>query len=139
MTDSIRKNNRRMLHDLLDIAINTNGFEARKREETGNLPTVFFCICGHTADLTFSINKDGWFAGGDDDYRTNIYFDEEISKEKVEEVRAECMSALTDKDKNAVLRRDIERKVAQLEELKASIHEMRKDLKKRESHHETDA
>lgn len=138
MTDSVRENNRRMLHELLDIAINTNGFEARKREETGNLPTVFFFICGHTADVTFSINKDGWVAGEEADYRTNIYFDEEISKEKVEEVRAECMSALADKDENAVLRRDIERKEAQLEELRASIHEMRKDLEKRESHHEAD-
>jgi len=139
MTDSIRKNNRRMLHELLDIAINTNGFEARKREETGNLPTVFFVICGHTASATFSIHKDGWIAGDEADYRTNIYFDEEISKDKVEEVRSECMSALSDKDKNAVLRRDIERKEAQLEELRASIHEMRMDLERRENRHEADA
>lgn len=138
MNEKLKEHNRRMLHELLDMAINTNGFEARKREETGNLPTVFFVICGHTASVTFSIHKDGWIAGDEADYRTNIYFDEEISKDKVEEVRSECMSALSDKDKNAVLRRDIERKEAQLEELRASIHEMRKDLEKRESRHEAD-
>lgn len=139
MTDSIREHNRRMLHELLDIAINTNGYEKRKREESGNLPTVFLFFSGHTADVSFSINKDGWVAGDEADYRTNIYFDEEISKEKVEEVRAECMNALADKDENAVLRRDIERKEAQLEALRANIHEMRKDLERRESHHEADA
>lgn len=127
-----------MLHELLDMAINTNGFEARKREETGNLPTVFFVICGHTASATFSIHKDGWIAGDEADYRTNIYFDEEISKDKVEEVRSECMSALSDKDKNAVLRRDIERKEAQLKALRADINEMRKYLERRENHHEAD-
>lgn len=132
MTDSVKENNRKMLHELLDLAIDTNGLERRKKGETGALPTVFFTFFGHTADAAFNICTDGWSAGQDDDVRADISFDQEIPQSTVDSIREECRKALEEKDDVAALRRDIEREETKLKAQKELIAEMKKTLKKKE-------
>lgn len=54
------KNRRRKLTELLDLALQANGLESRTREETGNLPTVFFSFSGHVSWITVQVYPDGW-------------------------------------------------------------------------------
>lgn len=132
MTDSVKESNRKKLHELLDLAIDTNGLEARKKALTGTLPTVFLFFSGHTADMCFEIHTDGWASGSDYDYQKDFFFDREISESAIEDVKSQCMKALEHEDETAVLRRDIEREETKLKAQKELIAEMKKTLRKKE-------
>lgn len=51
------------VHQIFDLCLKINGFEKRKREETGKLPTVFFDFSGHTAEIEVEIFLEGWNGG----------------------------------------------------------------------------
>ena len=61
------KRKRKMVHQLLDLALDINGLERRKQEITGNLPTVFFNFSGHICVVDIGICADGWYPGADKD------------------------------------------------------------------------
>ena len=51
---------REKLHELLDLALDVNGFEDRRTEVTGCMPTVFFSFSGHVNQLEIEISPEGW-------------------------------------------------------------------------------
>lgn len=138
MNDKIKENNRQKLHELLDIAIDTNGFGARKKETTGDKPTVFFFFSGHTADATFSLHIDGWVPGESADNEWWVWTDRKIEDKTVEEIREACLRALEDNDACEALRRDIERKEKSLQEQREHLKELKKELRKKEMENEAD-
>lgn len=120
---------REQLHKLLDIVIDGNGFEHRKREYTGTLPTLFFEFSGHVNDLSIRLCEDGWEPSAHyQEY--NFYLDYDITDEKVETFRAVVNNVLTDKNPSDVMRRDIEKKEKDLAKAKKEIAEMKKALRK---------
>lgn len=120
---------REQLHKLLDIVIDGNGFEHRKREYTGTLPTLFFDFSGHVNNLSIRLYEDGWETGAHhQDY--DFYLDYDITDEKVETFRAAVNNVLTDKNPSDVLRRDIDKKEKDLAEAKKEIANMKKALRK---------
>ena len=92
------KRNRELMHELLDIVLDTNGLYERKCRETGTLPTVFFDFSGHIAELTIDLHEDGWESR--DNHRTyfDIAVDKPISSSRVKEVRQACAEALKGKE-----------------------------------------
>lgn len=92
------KRNRELMHELLDIVLDTNGLNDRKYRETGTLPTVFFDFHGHISTLKIDLHEDGWTYG--DHHKTCFEFavDKPISPLKVNEVREACAGALKGKE-----------------------------------------
>lgn len=58
MTHDEEKLLREQMHKLLDIVLDTNGFEARKME--GRKPTAFFEYQGHVNRLGIELDPTGW-------------------------------------------------------------------------------
>lgn len=92
------KRNRELMHELLDIVLDTNGLNDRKCEETGTLPTVFFEFNGHISMLQIDLHEDGWTYR--DHHKTCFEFavDKPISSLKVKKVREACAEALKGKE-----------------------------------------
>ena len=57
------KRKRRLIHELLDLALDINGLEPRNQELTGNLPTVFFNFSGHVGWIGIDLHLHGWRPG----------------------------------------------------------------------------
>lgn len=51
---------REQLHKILDLILDINGMEARKRKLTGEKPTAFFNYSGHTNTINAVVYKTGW-------------------------------------------------------------------------------
>lgn len=51
MSEEEKVRNRELMHKILDIVLDTNGFESRAREETETFPTVFLQFSGHVSTL----------------------------------------------------------------------------------------
>lgn len=51
---------RESMHRLLDAVLDINGTERRRRDITGDLPTVFLYFSGHTASVDIDIHRHGW-------------------------------------------------------------------------------
>lgn len=88
--------NRRKVHEILDIVLDTNTLEGRSTERTGTLPTVCFRFSGIGARIVTEIYPDGWRGGQD---CKDFYFDTdtEISQERIDAMRRECEAALEGK------------------------------------------
>ena len=88
--------NRRKIHEILDIVLDTNTLEGRTSERTGTLPTVCFRFSGIGARIVTEIYPDGWHGGQD---CKGFYFDTdmEISQERIDAMRRECEAALEGK------------------------------------------
>lgn len=123
---------RQQMHRILDIVIDTNGFEQRKRDTTGTMPTVFFDYSGHTNALIVELHKDGWVPGVGYDRQWWLRLDEPISEQTLNDIQTALVNALAEKTKADVLRRDIERAERDLADRKKTIAEMKKELKKEE-------
>lgn len=75
MNKNQEKTNRAALHRLLDVVLDVNGFEKRQREKTGDKPTVFFELFGHTAECEVRVHKTGWAEDERSDMGSCFYFD----------------------------------------------------------------
>lgn len=67
----INESRRKEIHTLLDMVLDINGLSPRKRDETGDLPTVFFEFSGHTGRIYLSAHTHGWFADSYPDLSSN--------------------------------------------------------------------
>lgn len=88
--------NRRKIHEILDIVLDTNTLEGRTSDRTGTLPTVCFSFSGLVASVVAEIYPDGWSVGQDCkefDFDTDM----EISQERIDAMRRECEAALEGK------------------------------------------
>lgn len=88
--------NRRKIHEILDIVLDTNTLEGRTSDRTGTLPTVCFRFSGLGARVVTEIYPDGWSGGQD---CKDFYFDTDtkISQERIDAMRRECEAALKGK------------------------------------------
>lgn len=88
--------NRRKIHEILDVVLDTNTLESRTSERTGTLPTMCFRFSGIGARVVAEIYQDGWSGGQDG---KDFYFDTdtEISQERIDAMRRECEAALEGK------------------------------------------
>lgn len=77
---------REQLHEILDMVIDTNGFESRSQDETGDMPTVFMHFMGHVNGLQISINKDGWASYKDYSFNRMYYLEEPLSVGEMNEL-----------------------------------------------------
>lgn len=88
--------NRRKIHEIIDIALDTNTLERRTTDRTGTLPTVCFRFSGLSAKLVVELYPDGWYGGQDsEDFTFNT--DTEISQQAIDAMRRECEAALEGK------------------------------------------
>ena len=88
--------NRRKVHEILDIVLDTNMLERRTSERTGTLPTVCFRFSGLSARAVVELYPDGWYVGQEsEDFAFDT--DTEISQERIDAMRRECESALEGK------------------------------------------
>lgn len=88
---------RKRIHEIVDIVLDTNGFGRRKCETTGNLPTCFLWFCGHTATFEVQLHENGWEPGAP---WTEFVFDVDgiITRNKIEALRYACAAALEGKE-----------------------------------------
>lgn len=123
---------RQQLHELLDIAIDTNGLESRQRCKTGSLPTVFFSFSGHVNKFNMDIYEDGYPGIGERKTLIDIYLDKPIPADRIQSVKDICRKALSENKESEVLARDITAKLEHIAKEKESVKEMRKKQKKLE-------
>jgi hypothetical protein len=82
---------REQLHELLDLVLDINGMERRKRKLTGDKPTAFFNFSGHVAEVEVEVYNNGWDAEREYDYRKSVYIDRSNPEKiinKLREIRA---------------------------------------------------
>ena len=123
---------RNQLHEILDIVIQTNGFNQRRRTKTGTLPTVFFNYSGHVNSLSIDLHADGWATSQSPTKSWDLSFDEPIPDNVIATIRREMDAALSDKKESDVLRRDIDTYEKELIQKKKNLSAMKKELKKME-------
>ena len=66
---------RKKLHRILDQVLDINGLGKRQAKLTGNKPTAFYWINGHTGDLSVTVHSMGWYPGCNDSYSAYPYLD----------------------------------------------------------------
>ena len=88
--------NRRKIHEILDIVLDTNTLEGRSTERTGTLPTVCFSFSGLVASVVAEIYPDGW-SDGQECKEFDFDTDTKISQERIDAMRRECEAALEGK------------------------------------------
>lgn len=123
---------RNQLHEILDIVIQTNGFNQRRRTKTGTLPTVFLNYSGHVNRLSIDLHADGWVTSQGPTKTWDLSFDEPIPDNVIATIRREMDAALSDKKESDVLRRDIDTYEKELIQKKKDLSAMKKELKKME-------
>lgn len=77
------KRRRALVHQILDVVLDINGTERRKKECTGNLPTAFFEFSGHTSGVCVEIFRTGWDSGQNRDFYEYGYLGKAGSAEAV--------------------------------------------------------
>ena len=135
MTNEQKEQTRKQLHRLLDIVLDTNGFESRSRDETGNQPTMFFQYYGQVNQIEISICRNGYETGELSETLLARYLDkaDAISDESIAYVEEICKNALTYKTKAEILRADIINQAAKVERETARLDELREQLIELES------
>lgn len=132
MSEEEKARNRELMHEILDIVLDTNGFEDRSRGRTGTLPTVSTRFFGHVSALEISLYEDGWTPGAEwKDFKFET--DRPIDETAVENFRTACRMALTDKTETDVLERDIESQERTVMEEKQKLSKMKKNLRRMKS------
>ena len=122
---------RKQMHEILDIVLDGNGFEARSRDKTGTLPSLFMYFSGHVGTVEVDMNTDGYEPGQGTDVGFSFSYDEVNSPEKITRLREAVNKALTDKKESDVLIRDIVQAEEKLKEQHEAIKAMRKQLRKK--------
>lgn len=128
---------RKQLHELLDIVLDGNGIESRKRDNTGTLPTLFFEYSGHVNMIRIDLHSDGWQSGSTYDAQFEHYLTNPLKPEEIDGFRAKVQAALTEKKETDVLRRDIARQEEKVKGEKDRLAEMKKTLKRKEKKEKT--
>lgn len=128
---------RKQMHELLDIVLDGNGFESRKRDNTGTLPTLFFEYSGHVNMVRIDLHSDGWQCGSTYDAQFERYLTNPLKQEEIDGFRAKVQAALTEKKETEVLRRDIARQESKVKNEKERLAEMKKTLKRKEKKEKT--
>lgn len=59
----VEKRRRAELHRVLDLCLDINGMQSSCRERTGNHPTAFLTLWGHTGTCDVEIYHMGWESG----------------------------------------------------------------------------
>ena len=132
MSEEEKVRNRELMHEILDIVLDTNGFEDRSRGRTGTLPTVSTRFFGHVSALEISLYEDGWTPGAEwKDFKFET--ERPIDEAAVENFRTACRMALTDKTETDVLERDIESQERTVMEEKQKLSKMKKNLRRMKS------
>lgn len=92
----IEKKRREGIHKVLDLVLDVNGLESRRKELTGDKPTVFFSFSGHVASIMVSVYKDGWATGIEDDLNLVHYLGEDYgdSLKKISQKLTEVANGL---------------------------------------------
>lgn len=88
--------NRRKIHEILDIVLDTNTLEKRTSDRTGTLPTACFRFSGLSAKIVVDLHPDGW-SGGQDYEQYEFDTDMKISQQAIDAMRRECEDALEGK------------------------------------------
>lgn len=96
MKNMMQQENRRKIHEILDIVLDTNTLERRTSGETGTLPTTYFSFSGISGCVKAELYPNGW-SGGTNSEVFSFYTDEEISQERIDAMRRECEAALEGK------------------------------------------
>lgn len=128
---------RKQLHELLDIVLDGNGIESRKRDNTGTLPTLFFEYSGHVNMVRIDLHSDGWQSGSTYDAQFERYLTNPFKQEEIDGFREKVQAALTEKKETEVLRRDIARQEEKVRGEKERLVEMKKTLKRKEKKEKT--
>lgn len=129
MSEEEKARNRQLMHEILDIVLDANGFEDRSRGRTGTLPTVSTRFFGHVSALEISLYEDGWTPGAEwKDFKFET--DRLIDETAVENLRTACRIALTEKTASEVLERDIKNQERTVAEERRKLSRMRKKLAK---------
>lgn len=84
---------RAQLHEILDIVLDCNGLEQRKTDVTGNKPTMFMYVFGHTAKVSVDLHETGWEPDSRADKQWDFYFDRDIDVLKLDEMFRETEKA----------------------------------------------
>lgn len=130
--------NRKKLHELLDIVLDGNGFGKRSRKETGTLPTLFFRYSGHVAGLDVDLHVNGWEPGASSDKEWYINIDAPISDAVIDSIRTAINDAMQDTTEADLLASDIAKAEKDLKERQENISQMKRSLKKMQrKEHET--
>lgn len=129
MTQEQEKLVREQMHKLLDIVIDTNGFEHRERNRTGTLPTVFLEYYGHVNKVQITISEDGWQTGASSTTLVDTSLDKPLPDEVMQQVEEQCKAALTDKKESDVLQRDIACREQAISKERQAVRNMKKKLK----------
>lgn len=91
--------NRKRLHELLDMCLDTNDLEERQRGKTGDKPTAFFEYSGHVNMLFFRVFPDGWSEESttNDAICFDINLDKDVSDKTIRSI-ARMLKAATNGD-----------------------------------------
>lgn len=120
--------NRRKLHELLDIALLCNGYGARTREKTGTLPTMFYDFSGHVGTLRMTLYSNGWDSEVCCDHSWFFDLNAPIADGFVEAVRKAADEAMQTTAEEELLELQIAEAEKELEKKKADLSAMRRSL-----------
>lgn len=70
---------KQMINKLFAKCIEINGLSERKKDKTGNLPTVFINYFGHTARIEIGVHLNGWEPESSSDENIGFYTDNSFS------------------------------------------------------------
>lgn len=116
--------NRRKIHEILDIVLDTNTLEGRTTERTGTLPAACFRFSGICGKILAEIYPDGWCAGAASDCMEFTFnTDMEISQQEIDAMQRKCEAALVDKN-------GIEAAQQRIERLKREIGERQQEMER---------
>lgn len=122
--------NRRKLHELLDIVLLCNGYEARTRDETGTAPTMFFNFSGHVGGVNVRLFNNGWDSDTSCDFDWWIPLNAPVSDNVVEAVRIAADNAIRESpSEQEQLEADIIKAEEELKRRRAEITAMKRNLK----------
>lgn len=115
--------NRRKIHEILDIVLDTNTLEGRTTERTGTLPTVRFIFSGLSGQAIVELYPNGWHGGQDwEEFTFNT--DMEISQQEIDAMRRECEAALGDKNGIEAAQQRIQRLDREIQERQEEMDQL---------------
>lgn len=115
--------NRRKIHEILDIVLDTNTLEGRTTERTGTLPTVRFIFSGLSGQAIVELYPNGWHGGQDwEEFTFNT--DMEISQQAIDAMRRECEAALEGKSGVEAAQQRIQRLDREIQERQEEMDQL---------------
>lgn len=126
--------NRRKIHEILDIVLDTNTLEGRNIEKTGTLPAACFRFSGICGKIVADIYQDGWCAGAASDYLEFTFnTDAEISQQAIDAMQRECEAALEGKSGVEAAQRRIQRLDREIQERQEEMDQLGTYIEKQQS------